>query len=119
MNPARFITPHKLLTVAAVVELATGLALLFTPGLVSSMLLGIARTEMTDLFARFLGLALIALGIACWPRLVNFAAVRAMLVYNGAIALYLAYVGVFVGSGLLLWPAVVFHAVMTVFLLRR
>jgi hypothetical protein len=35
------------------------------------------------------------------------------------IALYLAYLGVVVSSGLLLWPAVVFHAVMTMLLLRR
>jgi hypothetical protein len=119
MNPAPIITPHKLLTVAAVVELATGLALLFTPGLVSSLLLGIAGTEVIALFARFFGLALIALGIACWPRPANASAVWAMLIYNGTIALYLAYVGVFVGSGLLLWPAVGFHAAMTALLLRR
>lgn len=119
MNPARFLTPHKLLTVAAGVELATGLALLFTPGLVSSLLLGIAATEVIALFARFFGLALIALAIACWPRPVCVGAVRAMWVYNGTIALYLAYVGLFVSSGLLLWPAVVFHAAMTALLLRR
>jgi hypothetical protein len=119
MKPAPFITPPKLLTVAAVVELATGLALLFSPGLVSSLLLGMAGTEGIALFARFFGVALIALGIACWPRPATAAAVQAMWVYNGAIALYLAYVGVFVSSGLLLWPAVVFHAVMTALLLRR
>lgn len=119
MNPARFITPRKLLTVAAIVELATGAALLLTPGLVSSELLGIAGTEVIDLFVRLFGLALIALGIACWPRADNTTSVRAMRVYNGAIAVYLAYIGVFVSSGLLLWPAVVFHAVMSALLLRR
>ena len=31
MNPARVITPHKLLTVYTVVEVATGLTLLLTP----------------------------------------------------------------------------------------
>lgn len=119
MNPARFITPHKLLTVSAVVEIATGLTLLLIPGLFSHLLLGITATEVTNLFARFFGLALIALGIACWPRPQSIAAARAMLFYNGVIALYLAYVGVFVSSGLLLWPAVVFHAAMGALLLRR
>jgi hypothetical protein len=119
MNPAHFITPHKLLTVAAVVEIATGVALLFTPGLVSHVLLGIDGTEVTNLFARFFGLALIALAIACWPRPVSTAGVRAMQAYNGAVAVYLAYVGVFASSGLLLWPAVIFHGVMTALLLRR
>jgi len=119
MNPARFITLHKLLTLAAVVELATGLALLFAPGLVSKLLLGIDGTEVIALLARCFGVALIALAIACWPRPANAAATQAMWVYNGAIALYLAYVGIFIGSGVLLWPAVVFHAAMTALLLRR
>ncbi|UVM02400.1 hypothetical protein [Pseudomonas laurylsulfatiphila] len=119
MHPARSITPHKLLTVCAVVEIATGLAFVLTPGLVSQLLLGIVGTEDTNLFARFFGLALIALGIACWPRPVGIGAVRSMLFYNGVVALYLAYVGVFVSSGVLLWPAVAFHAVMAALLLRR
>ena len=119
MNQARVITPHKLLTVCVVVEIATGIALLLTPGLFSHLLLGIVATEMTNLFARFFGVALIGLGIACWPRPQSIAAMRSMLFYNGAIALYLAYVGVFVSTGLLLWPAVVLHAVMAGLLLRR
>jgi hypothetical protein len=108
-----------LLTVCAVVEIATGLAFLLTPLLLSSLLLGIVGTEATNLFARFFGVALIALGIACWPRPESIAAVRSMLFYNAVVALYLAYVGVFVSSGLLLWPAVVFHAVMAALLARR
>ncbi|WP_350646604.1 hypothetical protein [Pseudomonas sp. HY13-MNA-CIBAN-0226] len=121
MNQARVITPHKLLTVCVVVEIATGVALLLTPGLFSHLLLGIVATEMTNLFARFFGLALIGLGIACWPRPrpQSTAAMRSMQFYNGAIALYLAYIGVFVSTGLLLWPAVVLHAVMAGLLLRR
>jgi hypothetical protein len=118
MNPVRALTPHKLLLVSAVVELATGVALLVTPGLVSHLLLGIA-TDATNLIARCFGIALIALGIACWPRPVNSGALRSMLFYNGAIALYLVYIGVSVGGGLLLWPAVALHAVMTVLFLRR
>lgn len=119
MRPAHSLTSHNLLTVAAVVELATGAALLLTPGLVSHLLLGITGTEVTNLFARCFGFALVALGIACWPRPDSTAAVRSMLFYNGAIAVYLAYIGVFISSGLLLWPAVVFHAVMTALFLRR
>ncbi|MGE8190040.1 hypothetical protein [Pseudomonas sp. NPDC086278] len=119
MNRAPLVTTPELLTVTAVVELATGVALLFIPGLVGSVLLGIAGTELTNLFARCFGVALIALGIACWPKPVTSAAVRAMWVYNGAIALYLAYIGAFINSGPLLWPAVAFHAVMTFLLLRR
>ncbi|MCU1751993.1 hypothetical protein [Pseudomonas sp. 6D_7.1_Bac1] len=119
MKPLQAITRHNLLLLAAVVELGTGLALLLGPGLVSHWLLGIAGTDLTNLFARFFGVALLALGIACWPATTSTAAIRAMLVYNGAIALYLAYVGLFISSGVLLWPAVLFHAVMTALLFRR
>jgi hypothetical protein len=119
MNAARSITRLKVLGAAAVVELATGLALVLMPAVVSNLLLGITGTEVTNAFARFLGLALIALGIACWPTPQNMAALRSMQFYNAAVALYLAYMGVFVSSGLLLWPAVVFHAAMAALLLRR
>jgi hypothetical protein len=118
MNPVRSLTPHKLLRVSAAIELATGVALLLTPGLVSQLLLALS-TDASNLIARCFGIALIALGIACWPRPVTAAALRSMLFYNGAIALYLAYIGVLVGGGILLWPAVVFHAVMTALFLRR
>lgn len=118
MNPVRSLTPHKLLVVSAVIELVTSVALLLTPGLVSQLLLGIA-TDATNVVARCFGIALIALGIACWPRPVTPAALRSMLFYNGAIAVYLAYIGMWVGGGLLLWPAVVLHAVLTALFLRR
>ncbi len=55
MNPVRAITQPKLLTVAAVIELSTGAALLVTPGLVSRVLLAIADTEATNLIARCYG----------------------------------------------------------------
>jgi hypothetical protein len=42
-----------------------------------------------------------------------------MLTYSGAVALYLAYVGI-AGSlaGILLWPAVVLHVILTALLVR-
>lgn len=42
-----------------------------------------------------------------------------MLTYSAAVTLYLAYLGFADGSaGLLLWPAVVLHAILTVLLAR-
>jgi hypothetical protein len=60
-------------------------------------------------------LALIALGVACWPG----TPLVGMLTYMALSALYLAYIG-FVGisTGVLLWPAVALHAVLTVLLAR-
>ena len=46
-------------------------------------------------------------------------ATQAMLTYSGAVTLYLAYLGFAGGlSGVLLWPAVALHAVLTVLLGR-
>ena len=60
------------------------------------------------------GIALIALGVACWPGPPRVG----MLTYSAAIILYLAYVGFAGGStGILLWPAVVLHVILTALLL--
>jgi hypothetical protein len=106
----------KLLALTAVLELATGLALLIVPSLVSRLLFGAELTGVSVPVARVTGIALIGLGIACWP---DWRALCGMLAYGALVTLYLAYLGV-VGefSGILLWPAVVLHAVLTVLLAR-
>ena len=52
---------------AAVGEGATGLALLIVPSLVGQLLLGEHLAGVAIPVARVAGIALIALGIACWP----------------------------------------------------
>jgi len=95
-----------LLVFAAIIEAATGVALILVPSLVGQLLLGIVRVA---------GIALIALAVACWPGPAMFG----MLIYNAAVALYLAYVGISgESSGVLLWPVVVLHGIMTVLLIR-
>ena len=105
----------KVLTFAAVFEAATGLALLIVPLLVGRLLLG---AELTDAIpvARVAGIALIALGVCCWP---GSTALCGMLTYGVLATLYLACLGVngqWVGP--LLWPAVVLHAILTILLAR-
>ena len=105
----------KALKFAAVAEAATGLALLIDPALVGRLLLGEELTVIAIPVARVAGIALIALGIACWPG----PPLVGMLVYSSLVALYLAYCGIALGlSGVLLWPAIVLHAVLS-FLLAR
>ena len=58
---------RKVLALAAVGEEATGLALLIVPSLVGRLLLGEELTGIAIPVARVAGIALIALGIACWP----------------------------------------------------
>ena len=57
----------NVLIFAAVAEAATGLALLIVPSLVGQLLLGEDLTGVAIPVARVAGIALIGLGIACWP----------------------------------------------------
>jgi hypothetical protein len=107
---------RKLLPLAAVVEVATGVALLVVPLLVGRLLLGAELAGVSIPVARVAGIALIALGVACWPG----PGTVGMLIYNVLTTLYLLYLGIrgeWVGP--LLWPAVVVHAVLTVLLARE
>jgi hypothetical protein len=101
----------KVLIFAAVAEAATGLALLIVPSLVGQLLLGEELAGAAVSVARVAGIALIALGIACWPG----PPLAGMLIYSAAVALYLAYLG-FAGAGIFLWPAVALHAVLSILL---
>ena len=101
---------------ASLAELATGVALMAVPSLVGRLLLGAELAGVAIPVARVFGIALIALGVACWP---GRTALCGMLTYNALAALYLAYVGL--GGqwvGRLLWPAVVLHAVLAALLAR-
>ena len=55
------------LVLAAVSEAATGVALLIVPSLVGQLLFGAELTGLAVTVARVTGIALIALGVACWP----------------------------------------------------
>jgi hypothetical protein len=103
------------LVLAASGEAATGLALLLVPSLVGQLLLGVELTGVATTVARVTGIALIGLAVACWPGPPRIG----MLIYSAAVTLYLAYVGVSGGSsGMLLWPAVVLHAIIVALLVR-
>ena len=100
---------------AAVGEAVTGLALLIVPALVGRLLLGEELTGIAIPVAHVAGIALIALGFACWPG----TPLVGMLTYSAAVTPYLAYIGFAGGfTGILLWPAVILHAILTVLLTR-
>ena len=100
------------LALAALGEAATGLALLLAPAIVVRLLLGLDDlTGVAVVLARVTGISLIGLGLSCWSRDTGLAG---MLTYSGGVTLYLTLVGLegeFVG--VLLWPAVTLHAVLT------
>jgi len=105
----------KVLILAAVSEAATGAGLLILPTLVIRLLLGVEIFGVALVIARVTGIALVALGIACWPGRTN--PFCGMLTYNALMTAYLALLGVqgeWVGR--LLWLGVVLHVLITILL---
>jgi hypothetical protein len=103
----------KVLIFAALGEAATGLGLLTVPSLVGQLLFGEKLTGVAMPVARVTGIALIALGVECWPGSPRVG----MLTYRAVVTLYLSYVGLAGDlSGVFLWPAVILHVILTVLL---
>ena len=110
----------SLLTITAILEMVTGLALIAVPSAVISLLLGTHLTEPgLILLSRIGGVVLITLAIACWltrnDALAGRRMVKVMLFYNIAAAIILAYAGwVKQFSGIGLWPAVLLHSALLI-----
>jgi hypothetical protein len=112
------------LRVASAGEAVTGVALLISPASVGALLFGTEPVGVGLILGRLTGIALVALGIACWPSdPTRYTGLRGpalgMLVYSGAATVYLAFVA-FAGEyrGTLLWPAIIVHLVLTLMLAR-
>lgn len=111
-----------LLTVTAIFESGTGLALIAVPQLLITILFGsFIDTVITSTVARVAGVAIFSLAFACCfarhDGLSNAARglVSAMLVYNCVIAIVLVYAAIGLAlSGIGLWPVVLLHTAMSV-----
>jgi hypothetical protein len=84
---------RRVLVLAAVGEAGTGLALLIVPSLVGRLLLGEELTGVAIPVARVTGIALVALGLACFPAGEAGQRLSGMLIYSLLVTLYLAYLG--------------------------
>jgi hypothetical protein len=110
----------NLLIVTAVFEAATGLALIGSPSLVASLLLGVSLDMPAALVvARVTGAALVSLGVACWlarddeKSRAAAGVVTAMLLYNIATVSVFLYASIGLAlSGIGLWPAILLHAAL-------
>ena len=110
---------NKVLALAAVAEAGTGLLLLAWPPIVVRFLFGGEISGVGFLMSRIAGISLIGLGVSCWPGDSAFQPLHGMLTYSTLAMLYLVYVGVREEMvGLLLWPAVVAHAILVVLFFR-
>ena len=109
-----------LLTVTAIVELGSGIALVVAPSL-STRLLVSAPLESAQLavIGRFAGAALMAIGVIGWleSRVEHTDArvglLLGLLTYNVAAPAILVQATVAAGvNGLVLWPAVILHLLL-------
>ncbi|CAN5338381.1 hypothetical protein BH10PLA2_BH10PLA2_22900 [soil metagenome] len=102
---------RRAIVLAAVSEGATGLALLVVPSFVGRLLFGEELVGVTIPIARVLGIALIALGVACWPP----GSPRVgMVTYSATVTVYFFYIGIRGERvGPLLWSAAAIHAALT------
>ena len=114
----------KLLIVTAVIESGAGAALLCCPSATVAILLGAWQTGLisspTVTLGRVAGVALFALGVACWLARYDVQScaarglVGAMVLYNLGVAVVLGVVGIASRPvGVALWPVIVLHAAMT------
>ena len=110
----------NLLVVIAVLEAATGVALIVAPALTVALLIGAALDASGGVtVARVAGAALLALSLACWLARNDGRShaargvVAGMLLYNGttvAVLVYAAFGLKLAAIGL--WPAVVVHVAL-------
>jgi hypothetical protein len=109
----------RLLTFTALIEAPTGLALVAIPAVVVRFLLGGEVSGAGIPLGRVAGVALLALGVACWfarhdgPSCASRGVVAAMTLYNLGTVSVLGAAGLQSQAvGIALWPAVVLHAAM-------
>ena len=114
-----------LFLVTAVVEIATGLALLGLPAVVLASLLGIqVAAEETLVVSRIAGAALLAIGVTSaltrddTRSPTQRGVLIGILLYDVLVALLLVYSALAVQlAGPALWPAVVLHTLLTIWCL--
>jgi hypothetical protein len=112
----------NLLTVTAVIEAGAGLPLAALP---AALLFGPSLDSPEgSMVVRIAGVALVALGVACWLARHDARSraarglVGGMVVYNVGVLAVLVYAGIGGGlSSIGLWPAALVHAGMTVWCL--
>ena len=104
----------------ACLECATGLGLFLVPGIVINLLFGQSQpVPETLLLARLGGAALLAIGAVSWgarrfhKSQESLGLLIGLTLYNGLAAAVLAYAALGLNmQGVLLWPAVLYHAAL-------
>jgi hypothetical protein len=114
--------PKQLLSTMGAAEAATGLVAAVAPSLLVELLLGAAPSNAAGVtVSRVAGVAILALGVACWLAREDPAGraakglVAAMLLYNAALVAILVLGWTSQGlHGIALWPVVLAHAALAI-----
>jgi len=112
-------TTTDLVTANAALEVAAGVILIGLPAVVGRVLLGADPGGAGVALGRFAGVALLVVGLACWPAgdSATAQATWSLFTYNLLAALYLSYLRIGAGfHGDLLLPAAALHGVLALLL---
>jgi hypothetical protein len=110
---------NKVLALAALAEAGTGVIVLAVPQIAVRLLFGAEIGGAGIIMSRLAGIALIGLGVACWPGNSALQQLYGMLTYSTLAMLYLICIGIRgAPEGPLLWPGVVVHAIIVTLLVR-
>jgi hypothetical protein len=108
---------------AAWLEIIVGIVVLTVPDVVSQLFFGAKVDGAGAILARFAGIGIFALGIACLPsaaRASHRSAVLGLFVFNFGVAILFVWVGVATAlHGVLLWPGAVLHGIIATALLPQ
>jgi hypothetical protein len=114
--PPSALRVNRFFAVTAAIEAGAELGLIAAPDLAVKLLLGADISGAAVPLGRVAGVALLALGLACWLARGHAASALTspMLLYNCGVAAVLGMAGVSRMTGVLLWPAIALHAAMAV-----
>ncbi len=108
---------------AAWLEIVVGVAFITFPALPCAPLFAARPEGIAMPLARWVGVGLLTLGIACLPPRVggpHRSAVVGLFSFNAGVSTLFAWVGITtLLHGVLLWPVVILHAVIAAVLLRQ
>jgi hypothetical protein len=114
-------TQRQLLTIATLAECIAGVALMVTPHAGVRLLLGAEPGAVGSMVGRIVGVALLALGIACWGARADpggaarTGTLRAITTYNaGAGLLLVAFAATGKAHGVVVWIAGLLHVALAV-----
>jgi hypothetical protein len=117
----------QLVTVSALLEFLTGLALVLVPDTMIALLFGAKADPVSRMIARVCGVALISISIACWAARTGpdsrarLGTIRAITFYNlGAGLLLVASAATGKFHGIVIWSVGLLHLALAVaFIISR